>query len=250
MENTCTDNTNTNSINSEGTATISAQLPIRLTSTVVAGFGRGSKDLGIPTANLCREHLKCKKMSFDSLPTGIYWGFARIVPVSVSAAGRLGEVEGEGEGGGNGEVRVGEDTKEEASLNLTHEHSNEIYKAAISVGYNPTYGNTHKTIEPHLIASPTDPQRNKSKCNETQFCDFYGCALRLSIVGYLRPELPFEGLEKLIEAIKNDIVQTERLADVAGVGGMDGDEEKEGDERKIDFLIAEEKKWVGSDEEE
>mmetsp|Transcript_18202 Transcript_18202/g.28336 ORF Transcript_18202/g.28336 Transcript_18202/m.28336 type:complete len:83 (+) Transcript_18202:61-309(+) len=39
-------------------------LPIRLTSTVVKGFNRGSKDLGIPTANLSRTH--CNQ-SFDQL---------------------------------------------------------------------------------------------------------------------------------------------------------------------------------------
>ena len=42
-------------------------------------------------------------------------------------------------------------------------------------------------------------------------------------------ELPFEGLDKLIEAIKNDIVETERLAD--------GD----------DAVTVEEKIWVASD---
>eukprot|EP00957_Ditylum_brightwellii_P191419 14573379-Ditylum_brightwellii.AAC.1 len=52
-------------------------LPIRLTSTVIPGFGRGSTDLGIPTANLSREHLTCN-IPYDNLPCGIYWGFARI----------------------------------------------------------------------------------------------------------------------------------------------------------------------------
>ncbi len=34
----------------------------------------------------------------------------------------------------------------------------------------------------------------------------------LPVVGYLRPELPFEGLEKLTTAIKQDIADSERLA--------------------------------------
>jgi hypothetical protein len=34
----------------------------------------------------------------------------------------------------------------------------------------------------------------------------------LSVVGYLRPELPFEGLEKLTQAIKKDIEDACRLA--------------------------------------
>jgi riboflavin kinase len=180
-------------------------LPIRLTSVVVPGFGRGSKDLGIPTANVCKTKLKCK-MSFDSLPTGIYWGFARIIE----------KVEG-GESGENGS---------------SYSTMNGVYKTAVSIGYNPVYGNDDKTIEPHLIAYPEDPARKKTKCGETEFQDFYGSDIRLSIVGYLRPELPFEGLDKLIDAIKNDIVQTERLAE-----GKDSS-------------TVEEKNWVESNEEE
>jgi Riboflavin kinase len=42
--------------------------------------------------------------------------------------------------------------------------------------------------------------------------DFYGKPIRLSVVGYMRPELPFEGLEKLIEAIKRDIAHAVELA--------------------------------------
>ena len=67
-------------------------LPIRMISTVVRGFGRGSADLGIPTANL-----DLAQVTVD-LPCGIYWGFARI----------------------------GDEP---------------TYTAALSIGYNPTYGN-------------------------------------------------------------------------------------------------------------
>jgi hypothetical protein len=45
-------------------------MPIRMISIVVKGFGRGSTDLGIPTANLAREGGKFGGSSFDDLPTG------------------------------------------------------------------------------------------------------------------------------------------------------------------------------------
>lgn len=151
-------------------------LPIRIVSKVVRGYGRGSSDLGIPTANVCRENGKFST-SFDDLPCGIYWGFARIG--------------GKNENDGTGSV----------------------YKTAVSIGFNPYYGNEKKTVEPHLIASSTDERRHKSTCGETVLREFYGETIRLSVVGYLRPELPFEGLEKLIEAIKNDIEQSERLCE-------------------------------------
>jgi Riboflavin kinase len=45
-------------------------LPLRMTSIVVRGYGRGSADLGIPTANLDRDSGKYSLDSFDDLPTG------------------------------------------------------------------------------------------------------------------------------------------------------------------------------------
>jgi hypothetical protein len=61
--------------------------------------------------------------------------------------------------------------------------------------------------------------------------DFYDKPIRLAVVGYLRPELPFEGLEKLIEAIKKDIQDSERLGDGTGQVTLDA------------------KEWVASDNE-
>ena len=162
-------------------------LPIRMISTVVRGFGRGSKDLGIPTANLDRSTLQ-SSTPFDDLPTGIYWGYAKI----------------------------GEDS------------NSVVYTAAISIGYNPTYGNEEKTVEPHCIAPENDPRRHASSTGETLLQDFYDQACRLSVIGYLRPELPFEGLEKLVEAIKKDILDSEKLGD------------------SDDPALAKEKKWVDS----
>jgi FAD synthase len=161
------------------------QLPIRMIGQVIRGFGRGSKDLGIPTANLDRTTLQ-SSTPFDDLPTGIYWGYAKI-----------------------GEEGI-------------------VYKAALSIGYNPTYGNDEKTVEPHCIAPESDPRRHMSSTGETLLQDFYGQTCRLSVVGYLRPELPFEGLEKLVEAIKKDIVNAETLGE------------------SHDPIPAKENQWVGS----
>lgn len=157
------------------------QLPIRIISKVVRGYGRGSKELGIPTANVSREKevLSCSCGDFDHLPTGIYWGFARI-----------------------GEVTENDDNGVLGKVHL----------AAISIGYNPTYNNSEKTVEPHLIADQRHPKRHESSCGETQFQDFYDKTIKLSVVGYMRPELPFEGLEKLTAAIKKDIIDAENLA--------------------------------------
>ena len=210
-------NTNTNTNTPE---MIRKVLPIRIISKVVKGFGRGSKDLGIPTANLSSstEDLHCK-ISFDELPTGIYYGFARL-------------------------DRTEHD----------HETDGVVYKTAISIGYNPCYKNTHKTIEPHLIAPGDHPSRNTSACGETQFDDLYGETMRVSIVGYLRPELPFEGLDKLIEAIKDDIVKTEEIC-----GRDDNDDDSSNSPTNIHNtrtssdevqVISKERNWVHSNSNE
>ena len=185
-------------------SSVANQLPIRFISKCCKGFGRGSKDLGIPTANVSKEDATCT-MSVDSLPTGIYWGYARI---------------GDGNGDGDGDGASSSGNIAERSLGRT-------FIAAVSIGYNPTYGNEEKTIEPHLIAPTDHPKRHSSSCNETLLQDFYGETIRLSVVGYLRPELPFEGLEKLTRAIKKDIADAERL------GGITDD-----------ALAVREKEWV------
>lgn len=184
--------------NDTSSAAIHEMLPIRLISKVVRGFGRGSRDLGIPTANLSRQDLQCS-VYFDDLPCGIYWGFAKVETASTSSPDNV-------------------------------PPSSSVYKAAISIGFNPTYHNTCKTIEPHLIADPSDTvNRHASSCGETLFPqDFYDQRIRLSVVGFLRDELPFEGLEKLVIAIKNDIRNTEYLCEKEGIAQV-------------------EKDWVGSD---
>jgi hypothetical protein len=66
-----------------------------------------------------------------------------------------------------------------------------------------------------MIAPAADPRRHASSCRETILQDFYDQTLRLSVVGYLRPELPFEGLDKLTLAIKNDIAAAEKLGEAS-----------------------------------
>ncbi len=45
--------------------------PICLSGPVIAGFGRGSKQLGVPTANLPPEPLA---EELAGLPAGVYFG--------------------------------------------------------------------------------------------------------------------------------------------------------------------------------
>ena len=105
---------------------------IYLSSTVVHGFKRGSKELGIPTANLGMDELGTIGETFE---TGIYFGWARL--------------------------------------------HGKFYQTVVSIGWNPFYNNTVKTIEAHLLSS---------------LDDFYGERLELLLLGYLRQEANFKSL--------------------------------------------------------
>lgn len=52
-----------------------ADAPLQLQSTVVTGFGRGSRQLGVPTANMDPEPLQ---QQLQQLPQGVYFGWAQL----------------------------------------------------------------------------------------------------------------------------------------------------------------------------
>lgn len=109
------------------------------------GFGRGSKQLGVPTANFPQEVVNQLP---EELKTGIYYGWAQV-------------------------------------------DSSPVFKMVLSVGWNPFYKNTHKSMETHIL--------------HTFENDFYGSELKIIMVGYIRPEKDFTSLDELIETIKEDI---------------------------------------------
>ncbi|KAH8336467.1 putative riboflavin kinase [Drosophila kikkawai] len=52
-----------------------SQLPLFAGGEIVRGFGRGSKELGIPTANFPLDVVKSLP---ETLPTGAYYGWANV----------------------------------------------------------------------------------------------------------------------------------------------------------------------------
>ncbi|KAH9623114.1 hypothetical protein KSS87_013693 [Heliosperma pusillum] len=118
--------------------------PWHIGGPVIKGFGRGSKVLGIPTANLSTEG--CSNL-LSEYPSGVYFGWACLPKRG-------------------------------------------IYKMVMSIGWNPYFDNSEKTIEPWLLQEFDD--------------DFYEEELRLVVVGYIRPEANFPSLESLIAKIHDD----------------------------------------------
>lgn len=125
-------------------------LPYFCRGEVIHGFGRGSKDLGIPTANF--PTCVVEQLPAD-ISTGIYYGWARV---------------------DNGPV----------------------HKMVMSIGWNPYYKNTMKSMETHVIHQFKE--------------DFYGQTLSVVMVGYIRPERGFDSLDALITAIHNDIEEAKQ----------------------------------------
>ncbi|KAK9267076.1 hypothetical protein L1049_009494 [Liquidambar formosana] len=136
---------------------IESTLPIEpwyIGGPVIKGFGRGSKVLGIPTANLSTDGYSTL---LSEQPSGVYFGWA-----GLSTRG--------------------------------------VYKMVMSIGWNPFFNNTEKTIEPWLLHD----------FNE----DFYGEELRLTVVGYIRPEANFPSLESLVAKIHEDREVAERALEL------------------------------------
>lgn len=145
--------------------------PLNVLEQVIAGYSRGSSELGIPTANIRVNEI------LSSLKEGIYFGFAKVV------------------GRPDQESRcVMSDIGNEIHFNYGNSlqpKDTQIFPMVMSIGWNPFYNNTEKAAEVHII-------------HEFQGT-FYGASVRLTILGYLRPELDYTTKDALIEDIKTDI---------------------------------------------
>ncbi|XP_014650174.1 PREDICTED: riboflavin kinase [Ceratotherium simum simum] len=181
------------------------QLPYFCRGQVVRGFGRGSKQLGIPTANFPEQVV-------DNLPadvsTGMYYGWPSV---------------------GSGDVhkmvvsmgwnpyyrntkKVHESRASSTSCTILLQHV--LYPFVTSfLGQEPAL----TLLTPYQSSALPNPQRC---CNvETHIIhtfkeDFYGEILNVAIVGYLRPEKNFDSLEALISAIQGDIEEAKKRLDL------------------------------------
>lgn len=136
-------------------------------NTVVKGFGRGSKELGCPTANVDGAN------SVD-IPTGIYCGLAQLVIRNEN------------------EIQQ-ESCPDEVYKNLIKgfPYVSSVRGMVCSFGYNPHYGNKDKSLEVHVL-------------DNFEF-NFYGAELRVLICKKLRDEEKYNSLDELKQAIASDI---------------------------------------------
>lgn len=131
--------------------------PIEFNSYVIAGYGRGSAELGIPTANIPVNS------AINSLETGIYFGTCRLSPSMNTAQQKESSSNRENVQFNNGQFLKGNETKTQPMV--------------MSIGWNPFYNNTEKAAEVHII----------HKFGE----NFYGASIKVTILGYIRHELNY-----------------------------------------------------------
>lgn len=146
--------------------------PICHKSSIVSGFGRGSSELGIPTANIPVND------QLNNLPTGIYYGWCKIHPHPQQSDST--------------EQRPdGQDVVFNHGNKLCKTDLSTVWPMVMSIGWNPFYHNKTKAAEIHIIHKFTS--------------DFYGADLEYVVLGYIRPELNYTTKEALIKDIELDI---------------------------------------------
>jgi len=172
--------------------------PFRMKGKVVSGFGRGSKDLGIPTANIPVDAAPW----IETVECGVYFGWASIQlppshPTHPYHPSSHQYFSTENPDGGplsmHKKIYVPEEKRKEGWVE---------FPMVMSIGYNPFYKNTIRSAEVHVLYK--FPQ------------DFYGSEMALSVLGFIRPEYDYVSMESLIADINEDIEVTKRSLDREG----------------------------------
>ncbi|KAG5370371.1 Riboflavin kinase [Yarrowia sp. C11] len=165
--------------------TATTSYPLKFASSIIPGYGRGSADLGIPTANIPISDVPV----LDALETGIYYGLVQILKTDKKSEKKTSEFQ---------KYRV---VDFQYTNQLSEQEINAVLPMVMSVGWNPFYQNDQKSAEIHII----------HKFAHT----FYGASIKVMVLGYLRPEKNFTSLEALVDEIHNDIrVSQEKMEGV------------------------------------
>lgn len=151
--------------------------PLQMEGKVIKGFGRGSKELGIPTANLPVDATVTPWIA--DAKSGVYFGWAslELPPDHPNHPNHPGK-------------SSSSSTAPETAAAAAATSSFAIFPMVMSIGYNPFYNNTVRSAEVHVL--------------EKFSADFYGVEMRLLLLGYIRDELDYEGLDALIRDINTD----------------------------------------------
>ncbi len=152
--------------------------PHTVVGQVVHGEARG-RELGFPTANLGQD-------SQGMVPAdGVYAGWVTVD--QHTAVNQHGETDHEG----------------------TADHDGARWPAAISVGSNPTFHGIQRVVEAHVI------DRHDERVEDF---DLYGQQVRVEFVERLRGMVAYEGVEKLVQQMHQDVEDARHVLSEAPAG--------------------------------
>jgi len=176
---------------------LEAPYPLHMEGKVISGFGRGSKQLGIPTANLPVDESLTPWIA--DIESGVYFGWAslRLPPSHPNQA------------------TTSSDTTTTTIPALKAHSGFSVYPMVMSIGYNKFIKNTTRSAEVHIL-------------HEFE-AEFYGVEMRLLLAGFIREERDYDDLQGLIEDIRLDCDVARRSLDrenwtlqETGKGTLDG----------------------------
>lgn len=201
--------------------------PIPLSGTVVTGFGRGSRDLAVPTANIDPAPLQGL---LATMPRGVYFGWAQLDPPGgsppedggvqkmVMNIGRRPTVNTGEERCGVGArgVGVGVRVWSNAAGRCGWTDTMELPKGGSLRSYDyPPSRSFHPHSAPHSVPRsrlhPPSPPGDEAPTVEVHILhdfaseDFRGSHLKVVATSFLRPEMKFDSLGALQKRIKADI---------------------------------------------
>jgi riboflavin kinase len=148
--------------------------------------------LGIPTANIPIGGLDIAGQS--DLESGVYFGYCSLAQPTSSSTST---------------TTTTTDSTPPNTQTTVLSSTPQIYEMVMSVGWNPFYKNTVRSVEVHILHDFGG--------------DFYGAHLKLLILGFVRPELDYVSKEALIEDIKTDIDVSRKSLDRESWRKYEGD---------------------------
>lgn len=164
--------------------------PLKLNGEVVKGFGRGSKEVSQPSSCIITNN-KNHRIFIGNERSKYLMAITQLgiptanIPLSGLTIGGHDDIESG--------VYYGY-----CSLSST----SRIYPQVMSIGWNPFYKNTVRSVEVHVL--------------EKFDADFYGAHMNLVILGFIRPEYDYVSKESLIEDIEFDVAVARRCLEREG----------------------------------
>lgn len=162
-----------------------APYPLQMEGKVIAGFGRGSKEvrtipLSFPSFLFPRETCANRSPQQLGIPTAN-------LPVDAAITPWIGDITS-GVYFGYASLALPPSHPQHAPSSPSSSFS--VFPMVMSIGYNPFYKNTVRSAEVHVLHKFSQ--------------DFYDAHMRLLITGFIREEKDYKSLEALIEDINVD----------------------------------------------